>query len=247
MNQTEAKEILLLYRAGIDEADDPRLVEALALAQDDPELGRWFEEHRAFQRVMRAKFQQIKVPAHLRTALLAQMQRQRKIIQPAPWWRQPAWLAAAAAVFLVFGFALWWLRPSIPDRFANYQARMVSGALRAYQMDIETNDMQAVRQTLAAHGAPADYTISKGLEQLKLTGGGALHWRNNPVSMVCFDRGGKKMLFLFVMDRAAVKDPPPLKPQTAMIRGLFTASWTQGDKTYLLAGPEEPDFLQKYF
>jgi len=246
MNRAEAKQVLLLYRAGMDEADDPRLAEALALARTDPELQQWFEAHRAFQQALRAKLQQIKVPAHLKASLLARMENQRKIIRPAPWWQQPAWIAAAAAVFLVLGFVVWSLKPTVPDRFANYEARMVSGALRQYTMDVETNDMQVVRQTLAARGAPADYTVPKGLEQLKLTGGGALQWRNNPVSMVCFDRGGKKMLFLFVMDRAAVKDPPPERPQTAMIRGLLTASWTQGNKTYLLAGPQEPDFLQKY-
>ena len=60
-----------------------------------------------------------------------------------------------------------------------------------------------------SRGAPADYDVPRGLERLQLTGGGRLTWRSNPVAMVCFDRGDKQMLFLFVMKRSAVKDPPP--------------------------------------
>jgi len=246
MNQSEAQRVLLLYRPGTAETGDPEMAEALELARRDPELGRWFEQHRAFQKTMRARFRQIEVPAHLRTSLLAQAQAQAPIvIQPRPWWRNPLWLAATAMVVLA-GLAGLWLTPRPTAQFANFQARMVSGALREYQMDIKTNIMPLVRQDLAARGAPADYVVPKGLERLQLTGGGRLTWRDNPVAMVCFDRGDKQMLFLFVMNRSAVKDPPPPTPRLAKVNELLTVSWTQGDKTYLLAGPEEADFVRKY-
>jgi hypothetical protein len=147
---------------------------------------------------------------------------------------------------VLVGLAGLWLRPPTPDRFANFQARMVSSALREYRMDIVTKDMGQLRQFLSGRGAPADYQLTKGLERLPLTGGGRLTWRGNPVSMVCFNRGDNQMLFLFVMDRAAVKDPPPEKPQLAKVNALQTASWTQGDKAYVLAGPEDADFARKY-
>jgi hypothetical protein len=67
VNSAEAKAVLLLYRPGAADAADPPMTEALELARQDPELGRWFEEHRAFQKAMRAKFRQIEVPAHLKT------------------------------------------------------------------------------------------------------------------------------------------------------------------------------------
>ncbi len=112
-------------------------------------------------------------------------------------------------------------------------------------MDIRTNNLDAVQRDLAARGAPTGYSIPKGLQQLALTGGGALRWHDNPVAMVCFDRGDNQMLFLFVMNRSAVKDPPPETPTTANVRGLATTSWSVGDKTYLLAGPQDAD-LHKY-
>jgi hypothetical protein len=246
VNHSEAKQILLLYRPGTADASDPQMVEALALAGRDPELGRWLEEHRAFQKAMRAKFHQIEVPAHLRTSLLIQGAVRSQMIAPQAWWRSPVWLAAAAVVVLLLGLVGVWLIPRAPDRFANYQARMVSQALREYRMDLVTNDMQQIRQFMAQRGAPADYEVSQGLDRLQLTGGGLLTWRSHPVSMVCFDRGDKQMLFLFVMKRSALKDPPPKTPQLAKVREMATASWTRGDNIYILAGPEEADFVRKY-
>jgi hypothetical protein len=113
-------------------------------------------------------------------------------------------------------------------------------------MDWQTGDMRELREKIAAKGGPADYELTKGIAKLKLTGGAVMPWRNNPVTMVCFDRGDKQMLFLFVMKRTAVKDPPPKSPQLAKVNDLLTASWTSGDETYLLAGPQEPEFAQKY-
>ena len=246
MNISEAKEILLLYRPGTAELADPQMTEALALARQDPELGRWFEQHRAFQKAMRAGFQQIEVPAHLRTSLLARMSVQPAVTTPSAWWRNPVWLTAAATVVLLLGLAGIWLNPRPADRFANYRSRVLGEALRDYRMDVVTNDMQKVRQFMASHGAPADYDLTRGLAQLQLTGGGRLTWRSNPVTMVCFDRGDKQMLYLFVMKRSAVKDPPSITPQLAKVHQMVTISWVHGDNSYVLAGPEEPDFIKKY-
>jgi hypothetical protein len=78
MKCSEAREVLLLYRPSIADAADPRVAEALELAGRDPELGRWFDQHSAFQKAMRAKFQQIEVPAHLKASLLMRGLRSRR-------------------------------------------------------------------------------------------------------------------------------------------------------------------------
>jgi len=245
LNREEAKQILLLYRPGSPDAQDPLVIEAIQLADQDPELAQWFEQQQAFQAALQSKFRQIEVPTHLKSALLAR----GKIVRPVTFWQQPAWMAAAAILLVLFGLAYVLLRPQVPDRFANYRETMVNAAVRTYGMDVETNDLNQLRQFAAQKGAPADYQLTQGLERLQVKGGGLLRWRGNPVSMVCFDRGGNRMLFLFVLKRAALKDPPPAAgsdPELAQVDGLFTASWTSGADAYVLAGSDEPQFAEKY-
>jgi hypothetical protein len=241
MTALEARQILALYRPGTADARDLEVVEALALAQRDPALRQWLDQHCAVQQALRRKFRELPVSAVVKQTILAR----RKIVQPPAWWRRPAWRAAAAGVMLLAGATALWLRPRPPDRFADFRARMVRTALREYRMDIVTNDMTQVRRFLAERQAPSDYELTPALEQLSLTGGGLLRWQNHPVSMVCFDRGDQQMLFLFVLHRGAVKDPPPARPRETQVNKLKTASWTQGDKTYVLAGPEDTDFAGK--
>ena len=160
------------------------MAEAMELAHRDPELGRWFEQHRAFQKAMRAKFQQIEVPVHLKASLLIQRAAQPRIITAQAWWRSPVWLTATVAVLLLLALAVHWLKSRTPNQFANFETRMVSQVLREYRMDLVTNDMQQIRQFMAQGGAPADYQVPQVLERLQLTGGGLLTWRSHPVSMV---------------------------------------------------------------
>ncbi len=242
MTMPEAKQILLLHRPWLRESPDAATSEALALAGRHQELGRWWADHLACQQALRAKLREIPVPPHLKANLLAEL----KVARPDFWHRPPVWLAIAAACVLLIGIAALILQPRTPDRFADFRSRMVRSALRQYSMDIVTNDMQQVRQFMAGRGAPANYTLPRGLERLSLTGGAALKWRSAPVAMVCFDRGDKEMLYLFVMDRTMVKDAPPGTPQVQKVNRLVTVSWSEGDRAYVLAGPEEADFSRKY-
>jgi hypothetical protein len=240
----QAKEVLLLYRPGSRDAEDPEIAEAIALSREDQELGAWFEQHCAFQQAMRTNLRQIEVPEHLKGAILAQP----KILQPAvaSWWRSPAVYAAAAAILLLGIVAGIWPRPSLPAQLAGFQDRIVGTALRDYPMDLRTKDMGQLREFLARKGAPSDYEVTQGLGKLQLTGGGLLRWQDHPVAMVCFNRGDDQMLFLFVVKRSALKDPPPEHPLAGNSHDYATASWSHGDKIYVLAGPPESDFLKKY-
>ncbi len=244
MNTQQAKQILLLYRPGDGEPADPQMSEAMRMAEQDPSLGHWFENHKLFQEQMRTKLRHVQPPPHLKAAILAQ----QKIIRPVIWWRQPAvWLGTAAAAAIIIIAAVIVPLKRTPNTLANFEGRMVSRALREYRMDVETKDMQQLRQFIAKGGAPADYDLTPGLSKLPLTGGGLLKWRNHPVAMVCFNKGQNQMLFLFVTRKSAVKDPPPPQPQVKKFADTVSVSWTKGDNTYVLAGPDEPGFVQKYF
>lgn len=243
MNRDEAKEILLLYRPGTADADDPAVAEAIAFARQDPDLAAWFKQHQAFQKAMRAKFREIETPGHLKLAVLTET----KIIRPAVWWQRPAWLAAAAAIALLLGYLAFWQRPYIPDHFVDFRNMMVGKAEGLYEMDWQTSDMEQLRRRFAEKGAPADYRLPPGLQKAQLLGGVKLSWRTHPVSMVCLRTPDKTNVWVFVTDRSALKDPPPAQRKLEKVDRLKTASWTEGDRIYVVAAPDESGFEGRIF
>jgi len=80
MDSRQAKEILMRYRPGTTDDGDPEFTEALEQAKRDRELGRWFEQHRAFQSTVADRFKGIAVPQHLREKILAEYNPARIIV-----------------------------------------------------------------------------------------------------------------------------------------------------------------------
>lgn len=124
---------------------------------------------------------------------------------------------------------------------------MVGNVLRQYTMDIVTNDPVQVRAYLARRQAPADYVLPEKLNRLPVTGAGVLSWGRERVSMVCFEAAGKDTLFLFIVSRASVNGTLPTATEFKQVSKLSTASWVQGGRAYVLAGPGGREFLQPYF
>jgi uncharacterized membrane protein YbaN (DUF454 family) len=254
VTKQEAKEILSVYRPDSADANDAEFAAALALARQDAELGRWFEEHCAVQSAIRGRFRQIVVPEGLKEQIISEHKARSVVV----WWRQPSVLAAAAAVALLLAIAALWLgsRPEkpAPENFATYRSRMVKSVLRAYTMTLETNDLNQIRAHLAQQKAPTDYVLPEPLAKAAAAGCGVLNWQNKRVTMVCFltgkplGPGQKSDLFLFVVDRNALPDAPGGNtPEIARVSKLVTASWSSGDKTYVLASPSDESSIRKYF
>jgi len=80
MNTREAKEILLLYRGPIDDAD-PHFHAALDYAKSDPELGQWLREQTNCYDAIRAKLRGIEPPPGLSEKIV----RRRPIPFPRDW------------------------------------------------------------------------------------------------------------------------------------------------------------------
>ncbi len=240
MTPREAKQILLIHRPGVDPADDPVVAEALRLAQSNPDLQRWLEQHRAFQRGVRDALRHQPVPA----GAVEEILRQRTVI-PLPDRRRVPWLALAAAVVILVSLAVFWMNREPQNTLATFRSRMVSAVLRQYTMDLETNDMAAIRRHLAAHQAPSNYVLPPGLSQVAPTGVGVLSWQGQRVAMVCLDGGTHGTLFLFVVSRQSVPDDLPTR-QFAPVSKLSTFSWEQDGLVYVLAGSGDEDWLRQY-
>ena len=243
MDNQQVREILSLYRAGLDDANDPLFAEALAQAQRDPELARWFEQQRAFDTAVREKLRRIAPPASLVQRILTE----RKIVRPAVWWERPVLLAAAAAAIVLAVVAGFLFRQPEPQTFQAYRknmARLVSGE---YKMMLETKDLNAVRQFLTKNHGPSDFVLTKEMEKLPSEGCALIDWHRQHVSLVCLDRGADNDLFLFIIDRSALPDPPlSAAAQFAHVGKMTTASWTLGEKTYLLASKGTEEDLKKF-
>lgn len=241
MNSAEAKRILIACRPGSDDLRSAPAAAALELVQQDAELRQWWEQQQGFHEEARRRFQEIPVPARLREHILSRT----KIIE-LPWWRRPVVWSAAAAVLLLIGMVALWQRQgqsSAESSFSTFRSRMVQSVLRQYRMDIMTNDMGYIRRFLDGHQAPSDYTLPAGLARLPAMGAGVLSWQDRRVSMVCLDSGTNGTLFLFVVDKNSMQNPPQ-KQVAATVKELATISWSEAGKTYVLAGSGEKEWLE---
>ena len=250
MNHDEAKTILLLYRPGTADADDPQIAEALALAKREPELADWLEEHCTRQEALRAKFRQTSPPAGLKEQIISEQAARERIIL----WRRNAVFAVAAVIVTLVALApLWFPHRPNDDTFAILRSRMVGVALRGYSMDLTTNNPAQIRAFLAESSAPADYVLPAPLQKAAVAGCAVEGWQGAKVSMICF-RTGRPLppgqssdLWLFVVDRTSVKDtPPPEARQFAQVNRLMTVTWTQGNRLYVLGMEADEQTLRQY-
>jgi hypothetical protein len=251
VNSHQAKEILLRYRPGTADEQEPDVRQALEFAAADPDLSGWLEQHSATQSAFRQHLRQIPVPEGLKQQILSERPTSRTAAK-APYQPSARWLAVAAAIVLLFALAtVFW--PKQPNVFAEFRSRMSGIVLREYpRMDLETSDLARIRSFLGQNQAHGDYVLPKPLEATPSTGCAILPWRGQRVSMICFDSGQKSDptlksdVFLFVVDHAVVPKAPGQSPQFSQLNKLATLSWTSGTRTYVLAGYGDEAFIRKY-
>ena len=247
MNREQAREILGFFRPGSVDEHDSDFAEALAFARSDAGLGVWLDEHCASYETIRSRMRQIAVPTGLKEQILAEQRSPSNIVAlPKSSWLKPVLAVAAIMILLLSISSLW--PPRSTDHFSTYRNRMVGTALRLYGMDLETNDLSQVRTYLAQKNAPADYVLPDALANRECVGCVVLQWQDRPVSMLCFRTGrplapGEKSdLFLFVTARNSFSES---SLSVKRVNKLVTASWTEGDKLYLLATHGDEESLRK--
>jgi hypothetical protein len=240
MTREQAKELLLSCRLNTADQTEPEFAEALELAMSDPELNQWLNDQQKFHATIRAEMRRVRPPTGLKERILAGAPKPRATVR---WGRPEVW-ALAAAIALVLGGAAFWLlqAPRDEKNLANFSSRMISFALRTYEMDVITSDRDAVRNYLKDHGAPADFPLTPGLEKMPVKGGGRLTWQNEPVAMMCFDLPAKDTAFMFVIDEKPFgKATLPETARVASGMDLHTAIWRKNGRIYLLAVPGRPE------
>ena len=249
MDSRQARKILALYRPGGIDAADAKMAEALEAAQRDPVLAAWFEQQCAVYNIIRAKLKEIPVPQDLkRRIILEQPGRLRTIVLPLA----IRLLAAAAAIAALIAVASTWFSVPKENISDTFRRRMAAKAARGYAMNFLADDQAKIRAEFLALKAPADYVLSPNLQRLPGEGGAVFLFNNHPVEMVClYDgrdaQGRKNDLWVFITGKSSVPNaPPPGKTEFVPEGDLMTATWTVGDKVYLLAINGDAKALQKY-
>jgi hypothetical protein len=242
MDSRQAKEILLRYRPGSNEPIDPQLAEALALAERDAELGHWLEQQQRADDAIRTRLREAPVPAGLKQRILAE----HKIARVDFGWRNPAWLAAAAAVVILGAVcaSVYWFRTS--HGLAAYRTQMVRYITGGYSLTVKANNFDELRQVLAERKWPTDFIVPDRLRAVTVIGGGALEWKGHKVALACM-REDRRGLWLFVISKAGLFGAPATEtPRVQMVDVMPTATWSQGDNTYLLMVQGDEALLRQY-
>ena len=217
--------------------------EALAELERDPMLKSWFEGQSTFHGAMRRCLGEFPVPAGFPDRILAQA----KIVPMRPWWQSPVAWGIAAAFAILGSLALGLAHPFAPNNWGKFRDRVVAWTEHEYRMEIVTNQIPALREFHASRGAPSDYSLPPSLAALAPLGGGLLTWRDHPASMVCLNYQNREVLYLFVIEKDDVRLPPPARPAFAKRDRMLTASWTDGNKSYLLTAPLGTGDLHQFF
>ena len=242
MKSEEAKRLLEVFRPGGADMDDPRFVEALRQTERDPGLGRWFEEQRRFDSQFVEGLKTISVPADLQDAILTG----RKVVSPSLWqnWRVRAAVAASVVFLAVAGGVL---ATNKPSQFADFRAELIEQAWDGNtHLDMESSDVRQIQNWLAGNHASAEFSLPDGLRDTRLLGCRIVEVNGLRVPMLCLADGPKHM-HLFVLEGSQLaKLPFGGDPDFEKCGVWKTASWQQGDKTYVLTGMKYQAFVSKF-
>ena len=242
MNTADAKFIFQARRPNGRDDADPRFVEALAQARQDPALAAWLAKEQSFDTQVAVKLSALPPPAGLREAILAGA----RVGRPVPFWRHPHTLGLAASVVLILGLVAGWpnLRPAVDgerlalavmdevDSDAHYAtAPQARGGLRTALSD------PAIR---LASGLALDFA------QLKRDGCRSLRIAGRDVLEVCFARGGEFHLYVARREDFGGKNAstqPMFREQGA----LASVAWTDARHAYVLVTGDGASALRNVF
>jgi hypothetical protein len=268
MNAAEAKRLLEVRRPGGADDLDPRLREALQIAEQDPELSAWLEEQHGFDLRLARSLKTIAAPAELKAQLLASRdQPHREAVRPpvpAPVparalrsgsfltsfpssWRDWRAGAAAAAIVLALTVGGAFAAHRKPVRFADLRKELVNEAwVGESHLEFKSTDLDAIRRWLAAHGLPDQVALPAGLREMHLHGCQVMNADGHRIPMLCLGDGSRHLHLFIVPSAQLVGLPPQGTPDFEKYGSWKTAAWRQGDRTYILSGMKTQAFLAKF-
>jgi hypothetical protein len=247
MDKQEAKLLLQSYRPDGQDASDPAFAEALALASQDAELGRWLEGECALDKIIGQHLREFPVPPDLRGAVVTGQRSQHRISQPAhAWWRSPS-LAWAAAIVLVF-VAAYFVRDGSDSSvaLAAYRESMTANLRSGFVFDQRDERPEKLKDWLAEHGGMPDFQVPAGLRQAASLGCKLIEFNGMKSALICFSLSDQQVVHLFVVDGTRFR-PQDFEAAACALRcnDYDTFAWREQDRVFLLAGGVGLDRLRE--
>jgi hypothetical protein len=233
MNNVEAKFILQGYRPNGADAGDTIFAAALGQTQLDPALRDWFAREQAFDGAISAKLAQIQPPAGLREAILAGGRVTAAETTQRSWWRQPAFMAAAAGIAVLFslGLALWPKAVAAGTGLAEFALNDSIHDETHGGHGADTGALQAMLSaptTRLSRGLPVDFAA------LEKAGCRTLSFEGHAVLEVCFKRDGA-MFHCYIARRADFPElAAALSPVLTDRNGASLASWADAAHLFVV-------------
>jgi hypothetical protein len=234
MESEQAKIILSAWRRGDATEGDALLEQALARMESDSELAEWFAGQQDFDDEMRSAMRSIEPPSHLRESILAAA----KVVPIEP--RRtfhPAWLAIAAGLVLAVGVAFFLIPRGNTLQLVTLKAQIPKlTAAHEHTFTARKGGWNSARAWLAKNGGAADFAFPPGLTALGGVECEVVSIEKVNVTILCFQAGDRRTTHLYVLDRSRLANPPPTgSPEMLQMGDFATASWSQGDRSYILA------------
>lgn len=235
MTPEDARLLLQMRRPGDRDRDDPLFAEALRVVDRDPELKAWFDREQQRDRALAQKLATIAPPPGLREAILAgaRASEPRRV----RWWRQPAWLAAAAAIALLLGVTatLRLGRGGLAlDALALAAAQELSTDGGAHAGPVAS--LADIQTRLAETPEPLGEALGRliDLDVLRRDGCRTVRIAGYEMLEVCFQRGGN-WFHVYVMPRQGA----PVKVDASRIvsgaaGGVVAVAWSDAKHSYAL-------------
>lgn len=232
MNNEEAKFILSAYRSGGRDAADPAFAEALAQAERDPELRTWWDRERGLDAAVAARLQEVAPPAGLREAILAGGRVSGRVRHR---WRQPGWLAAAAAVALLLTATVTWRAMRAAPTWAELATQSIADLVESHHAHVGAPPGGAGwQERLAGLALPLPRTLALDLTELRQRRCRTVKVGGREVFEFCFERDGA-WFHLYAARRSDFPSRGAAEPVELTARdGYVAATWADAANVYTL-------------
>lgn len=234
MNNQEAKFVLHAYRPSGADSGDATFCAAIEQTKQDPALNRWFEAQQAFDRILAAKLGGVQPPAGLRESILTGA-KFSQFGATQSWWRQPAWMAAAASIALLLaaaGLALW---PKQAQASESLAAFAIGDTLHGNHEGEHGTEAAAFEAMLGQVNRRLGAGLPVSFESMRASGCRTVRYEKHELLEVCFQRDGK--WFHCYVGRC--EDFPALAAKLAPTfmdePGASAAAWSDGTHIYVVA------------